>query len=314
MEKRKGKYRKVDLEEFKVRSSKIHGGKYGYDLVIFNSIKDKVTIFCNSCNNSFIQTAKDHLAGCGCKVCGIKSSSNSKIKSKSYFISMSEKVHGNRYDYSLVEYTSAKSKVRIICKDHGIFEQCPNSHYSGQGCPLCAKALLGLDKRKSLVNFSEQANITHDYKYDYSCVEYVNGRTPVTILCREHGEFRQSPENHLSGQGCPSCAVYGYNPKLPCSLYVHRVGDKYLKFGITRNITRRLSNQRLKCKYQVFQIFDILFESSVLAKELEDTLKLNCKSCNLTKAEMPDGYTETTDINQLSNIEDLILEFFTKGV
>ena len=48
-----------------------------------------------------------------------------------------EIVHGDKYDYSLVEYVNSKSKIKIICKEHGIFEQIPNSHLNGNGCKKC---------------------------------------------------------------------------------------------------------------------------------------------------------------------------------
>lgn len=47
--------------------------------------------------------------------------------------------HGNRYDYSQVEYVHSRTKVVIICRDHGPFRQAPASHWSGQGCPPCAR-------------------------------------------------------------------------------------------------------------------------------------------------------------------------------
>ena len=99
------------------------------------------------------------------------------------FIAKAKAVHGNRYDYSQVKYVDSKTKVCIICKDHGEFWQSPEKHLSGQGCEKCFRE--SLTKRYSLgkERFIEKANVVHDGKYDYSEVEYVNSLTPVKIIC-----------------------------------------------------------------------------------------------------------------------------------
>ena len=54
--------------------------------------------------------------------------------------------------------------------------------------------------------FIEKAKNRHGDKYDYSKVEYINSTTKVCIICKEHGEFWQTPHGHVRGQGCPKCA------------------------------------------------------------------------------------------------------------
>jgi len=55
------------------------------------------------------------------------------------FIERAKKIHGDKYDYSEVNYINAKIKVEIICKIHGHFFKNPFDHLSGQGCPLCGE-------------------------------------------------------------------------------------------------------------------------------------------------------------------------------
>ena len=56
------------------------------------------------------------------------------------FISKARKIHGDKYDYSKVEYVNCKVKVCIICPKHGEFWQKPDLHTNKKnGCPLCAK-------------------------------------------------------------------------------------------------------------------------------------------------------------------------------
>jgi len=109
--------------------------------------------------------------------------------------------HGNRYDYSLVKYVRASSKVKIICKVHGEFEQQPRHHSSGQGCLLCCNDRF----TKTREQFIKDCVEIHGDRFDYSLTDYINNATLVSIICKEHGIFKQNPSKHLLGQGCPIC-------------------------------------------------------------------------------------------------------------
>ena len=124
----------------------------------------------------------------------------SKRKSNDEFIREAQSIHHNRYDYSKVEYTNNKTKVCIVCPEHGEFWQTPSDHLNGKGCPQCAGNV-----RCDKDTFIEKAKRIHNDRYDYSKVEYVNAHTKVCIICPEHGEFWQTPNNHLNGNGCPLC-------------------------------------------------------------------------------------------------------------
>lgn len=121
------------------------------------------------------------------------------------FIQKAREIHGDRYDYSKVEYKSAKEKVIIICKEHGEFPQTPNIHLRGKGCPICGNISRGKSNSSNTEEFIEKARKIHGDKYDYSKVNYINNSTKVTIICPEHGEFSMIPSNHLRGQGCVRC-------------------------------------------------------------------------------------------------------------
>ena len=121
-----------------------------------------------------------------------------------YFIEKSSAIHNNKYDYSLVNYVNNKTKVKIICKDHGIFEQIPNNHLSGSICRKCSYEKNAKNSKKSLNDFIINSNDIHHNKYDYSLVDYINNKTKVKIICKNHGIFEQRPDCHLH-QGCPKC-------------------------------------------------------------------------------------------------------------
>jgi len=115
------------------------------------------------------------------------------------FIERSNNIHNNFYDYSLSIYERTNKKVKIICPIHGVFEQKPNNHLNGQGCPKCKG---GVSKtKKDFINKSREVHT----KYNYSLVEYINMRTNVKIICPIHGVFEQRPSHHVDGIGCPFC-------------------------------------------------------------------------------------------------------------
>lgn len=127
--------------------------------------------------------------------------------STSEFIVKSIKIHGNKFDYSKVEYVASHTKVCIICPEHGEYYQSPTNHLSGNGCPKCAwQYKRGKYKLTKLETFLTQAEEIHQGKYDYSKVKWKNTAVPITIICPIHGEFTQVPQNHIRLKcGCRKC-------------------------------------------------------------------------------------------------------------
>ena len=123
------------------------------------------------------------------------------------FIRKAKEIHGDRYDYSKVVYINCKTKVCIICPEHGEFWQTPDNHYRGQDCPKCVgKKRWDTRGRMTTEQFIDKARKIHGNKYDYSKTKYVNPQTKICIICPEHGEFWQAPYSHLTGKsGCPKC-------------------------------------------------------------------------------------------------------------
>lgn len=218
-------------EYFIEKAVKIHGIKYDYSKVTDCKKRDKVCIICPE-HGEFWQTPEHHFQGHGCPKCGKKKmhDKDTKLKySKEDFIQMAKNTHGERYDYSKVEYSGMrKSKVCIICPEHGEFWQLPYSHLMGHGCPKCKATRASKLLKRDEEDFLNQAKKVHGDKYDYSKIEYANNVTKICIICPEHGEFWQTPKHHLCGQGCPKCAgVYKSNTNdfIEKARKIH--GDKY---------------------------------------------------------------------------------------
>lgn len=186
---------KLTTQEFIDRARAVHGDKYGYAFSVYQSAHDKVSIHCPE-HRMFHQTPNSHLSGKGCPVC-----SGKKKHTNESFIEKATQVHGYRFDYSLVDYKTSQKKVKIICKLHGVFEQKPNHHLSGKGCPGCSG-----NKKLTNESFTQKARETHgENTYNYSKIKYTSSRSKVSIVCPEHGDFEQRPDQHLAGNGCPSC-------------------------------------------------------------------------------------------------------------
>lgn len=122
------------------------------------------------------------------------------------FINEAKQIHGDKYDYTKVEYKHSQKKVIIICPEHGEFEQTPNNHLRGAGCPRCSAQLKKKFSKYSNELFIEEARKVHKNIYDYSKVNIIDSKTKVTIICSKHGEFKQSIYEHLRGSGCPKCS------------------------------------------------------------------------------------------------------------
>lgn len=194
--------KKLTTEEFILKAKKVHGDRYDYSSTKYLNTRTVVDICCPE-HGIFHQTPTNHLSGQNCPTCMNRGKSNNER-----FINSAKKVHGDKYDYSLVNYMGSKTKIQIICNEHGVFEQRPTRHLSGDGCPKCMGGV-----KISQDEFINRARELHGDKYDYSLVKYINSQIKVKIICPEHGVFEMKPNNHLSGQSCPQCKSKSFGEK-----------------------------------------------------------------------------------------------------
>lgn len=209
--------KKLTQEEFITRAKKKHGDKYDYSSVEYKTAHVKVKIICEK-HGTFEQKAFKHLRGEGCAKCSGNVNYNTEE-----FIEKSKLIHGNKYDYSKVDYKNCKSKIIIICKEHGEFQQIPSSHLKGYGCGRCGGSKLYMTEE-----IIERFKLIHGIRYDYSKVNYTKYENKVKIICRIHGEFEQMVDTHLRGNGCSKCSgKYRSNNQefIEKAIKIHR--DKY---------------------------------------------------------------------------------------
>jgi len=181
-----------------------HSIKYDYSLVEYKNSITNVKIIC-SIHGIFEQRPSNHIRGQGCPSCaGVK------INNEEIFIKNANKTHNNKYDYSLVEYKNNKTKVEIICSEHGTFKVRPDNHTNKKsGCPKCANNQLYTQEE-----YVNRCNKIHNNKYDYNLVEYKTSKSQIKIICPEHGIFTQKAYSHIDGIGCSKCSKkYNYSTK-----------------------------------------------------------------------------------------------------
>lgn len=200
--------RKTSRDDFIVRARKVHGSKFDYSLLPNKfHMRDKIKIICPR-HGVFEQNAGNHLTGRGCNKCKYNTLTPQE------FVDRAKEIHGDTYDYSRVDYRNATTKVAITCKIHGVFLQTPILHLRGCGCPKCKPSLIASkhvkengtlylkDKTKW---FIQEARKVHGNNYIYDKVQYTKSCENVTITCRKHGDFQQTPNSHLCGSGCEKC-------------------------------------------------------------------------------------------------------------
>lgn len=182
------------------RAHEVHGYKYIYDKMEYVNTKTKVCITC-PIHGDFWQKIGHHLEGCGCPKC----SGNVKFTNDN-FIKEAQKVHGDKYDYSKVEYVNNHTPAKIVCPIHGEFWQSPKKHLIGQGCPECKKQNISIKKTLPFDCFYKEALKVHGDKYKYNKDTYFTASKKTEIICPIHGKFWQTPIKHLMGQECPECS------------------------------------------------------------------------------------------------------------
>jgi len=233
-------------EEFIIDAWCVHGDRYNYKLVEYKNAKTKVKIICPD-HGAFEQRPGHHLRGQGCFKCKSFKSSISQRHTNHQFIKKAKSVHGGKYDYSLVEYKNNRTKVKIICPIHGVFEQTPNHHLQGKGCKKCGVINRSNKRKKSTEQFIIDAYCVHGDRYNYKLVEYKNRNTKVNIICPIHGVFEQRPYHHLQGKGCKKCHTSYTSNNIP---KYDRYKPQLQPYGIECRRNKEDSNVlEVKCMY-----------------------------------------------------------------
>jgi len=177
------------------------------------------------------------------------------------FIEKAISIHGNKFNYSKIEYVNNRTKIKILCNMCGVlFEQTPNDHLNGRGCRTCGIKRRTSNMTFSLKDFVERAIILHGNKYSYSKVKYINANIKIIITCLKHNkDFEQTPGHHLDGSGCPKCA-FESSAKLNSKSLVDFINESKYIYGDCHNYDY-VDYVNCKTKVKLFcNIHQIYFE------------------------------------------------------
>jgi predicted acyltransferase (DUF342 family) len=192
-----GLTRGFNTDTFIEKAKKIHGERYDYSLAEYQKSDVPITIIC-SVHGEFEQTPQTHLSGSNCMKCARYNSETTES-----FIAKAKEKHGDKYDYSNTTYFGSSFNIAVVCKTHGEFQQLPSGHLkSVVACPKCRDA-----SKITTESFIVKAKALHGNRYDYSLSVYTKWDQYVIITCPVHGNFNQTPCNHLNGGGCSKCGV-----------------------------------------------------------------------------------------------------------
>lgn len=271
----------IPLEKIIENCRSTHGDRYEYNL-INEGIRvktQKLQIIC-PVHGVFSQWYGHHVKGFGCPSCSGKAKKNTEI-----FIREAREVHGDKYDYSLVEYKNVNTPVTILCPLHGKFRKTYTAHITEkQGCRKCS-GLYGCTNEE----FIQACKTTHSDMYDYSKTLYKGMDKRVSIICKSClEEFTPKAKDHYHNKsGCPFCkGVGGFtrtsfvdlckNKNRVPSLYVlfcKDNGEKFFKVGITS----RSVKDRYKTKLSLPYPYRVLYNIKATPEEIYDKERHLCK-------------------------------------
>lgn len=224
---------------------------------------------------------------------------SSAINKTEFLIKRLKKKFGDKYDYSQVKFNkNFKEKIILICKVHGKFEKEINNVLVSKNsyCPLCYnETIRGANRISSIEDFIKKANLIHNNKYDYSKSIYITAKENINIICSKHDLFKQTPDNHLSGNGCVECAreltcwsysnweKAGSNSKEFDSFKVYILecwneNEKFYKIGKTyKTVEKRFNNKKsLPYNWKILKTYKgKAKEMSELENKLKSENKMN---------------------------------------
>ena len=286
-----------------------HNNYYTYDHF---SWKDKVSdygVFTCPIHGNFNQIINGHLRGQGCFKCfGAEKLTVEDV------VTRCVEARGYKYDYSNLKYDNKSNKITLSCRKHGEFSTNLYHHLKGVDCKLCSISE-SIGNYISSEDFESKAKLVHGDKYDYSLVEYKGAKTKINIVCKQHGSFMQTPNDHLSGNGCQLCGLekMGYTRTAyinACKdsgsyLYVLHISSEqedFYKIGISKDISARIRGIVCESGYAVSLVYSY-HDSAEVIFDLEKYLHRRYNKLKVKPKIKFAGYTECFSNISIKDIE-----------
>lgn len=284
--------KKYTTDEFILKAKEVHGDIFIYDKVNYNGALSKITVGCKE-HGYYDEWPNHHLAGKICPVCSVNAGIIKRRYSQEDYLSIVNKVHSHKYDYSKTDYKTLKSYITVTCVKHGDFRVTANNHKQGVGCKYCRYNDVGDRFRSNLKETISRCKEIHGDLYDYSHIELYEGVFDKIILnCAIHGNFSISWAHHKQGSICPRCSPSGYNQSKPGYIYILR-SDNITKIGITnRDIEVRLKEINKSSTKGFIPYAYYYFENGEIPYQLEQATLQYLASQYQVVNETFDGSTE----------------------
>lgn len=309
----------------------IHDNKYDYSKLIYKTQNDNVEVICHKKDKngnehgSFYPKLYNHIYNkSGCPKCAIENSIQNKKITYDDVIQRSKELYGDRYDLSLIdpnEIDGVETKIKIVCKEHGVFEKSIHSFLSGCGCQKCAiesakeKTRLGNDV------WLERFNKVHNNFYSYNLTNNISYADKIEIICPIHGSFIQKVGSHANGQGCPKCRQ-SHLEKIVMSCFdkngLNYEYQKRFDWLGKQSLDFYLPNLNIGIECQGSQHFekDKFFKDISITIERDERKRMLCEENGLRLIYFLDKkynkYVEKLNIPYFNNLDDLI-KFIKNG-
>lgn len=307
--------KKLTQEEYLNKCKAAHGDKYDLSTIVYVNDGTKINVRCYEHGN-FTKLPGHFSKGSGCAKCAYASNAAKATMQHDTFVSRSQEVHKDMYDYTKAEYKHGRSKVCVHCKACNVdFFITPEAHLLGQGCRTCGYARNSVAKRYNFDKFVLEANAVHNDKFDYSLVRWKGVKTKIKLKCPAHNlDFEVIPADHVRGSDCPECSVNGgYRSCNSGYLYVLTDGA-LTKVGITNKPVWIRAEYLSKTAQRKFIILkEFWFEDGKAPLNIETKLLKEMRHIYRNPAYKFNGYSECfIDCDQaalLNRIEELIQEY-----
>jgi hypothetical protein len=233
----RSKNQRKSIKGFIIKANNVHGNKYDYSLVKYKNTHTKVIIICKKHGN-FTQQPSHHINGVGCPQC------SNNFLNLDLFIIKSIKTHGDYYNYSLVKYKNNKTKVKILCPEHSIFEQTPTHHLNGSGCPVCRESkgerIIRLFLIENNISYTPQKRFKECRdKYPLPFDFYIND---LNICIEYDGKQHFKPVKQFGGENGFNDRIKKDNIK---TKYCENNNIQLLRIKYNENINKKLKTIKL---------------------------------------------------------------------
>jgi len=304
--------KKKTTKEFIHEAIQVHGDKYSYTHSVYKTARTNIDIEC-AVHGPFKQIAYNHLKGQGCPKCGKLARIVKTTDTVNHYLQCYKEKHGDKYNYSKMNFQGPLKVITIICPIHGEFKQTAKAH-KYYGCKKCANSTVACKNKLLPEEVKNKCIKTHKDKYDYTKTDFtLNVKDPSAVItCKKHGDFTQRLQEHYGGKGCIQCGIEvgrswsrtAYKNKRT-SLYYIKINSEYYKIGITRQtIKKRYCMEHVKIDI----IKEFIYEDGSEAFDIENKIlkELSAYRAKNLKVLKHGGNTEIFTSDVLNKIEEII--------